>query len=605
MPLWLSPPLPWPDAVEEALALPEIYGINAELVRGLIASKPALLFQAVLLLLLVGVLRRLVTPSFIRRLPAPLRQIYTFTVKHLQLAPVFGRSNLSPVSPLSTKSRLSRWTNVQIPLRMDGLLVLLFLAGNAAVLFTGYPDDPTPLRQIVRYVGDRAGTLALGSTPLVILFAARNSPFAHAGLDFGTLQIYHRWIARVTFTDAGVHAAAYSYLILRRSNWSFWVLFEKTPIIWGWIALVGGLVLCFAAWRRLRQIAYEAFLVGHIVAAISWILFSYLHVAHLHSSGEGAYSLQLTYLAAAAWAFDRVLRLLSLLWNNTFLGRLFCIPPLSSKTRFLTAHGTLLGTSNDFLRLRITPKTPWSRRRGGPGAYVYVSSFTSLAHKGWESHPFSLAWPLGVPDPDDCTDHPTPAESPPVSFTPDPHSQPTQLLELLPSSPVSTPSLAKRTFSSGQSHLFDSFPSSNSFELLIKRYSGFTRALSSSLSIPLSSLPSCETHDHLDLSPEQLHELRIAVEGPYGASTSYAVAKYRQALLVAGGSGLAMITSQLADLGTQMVEKALEPPPKEVKTERVTIVWSVRESGKSRFILVILLVPVANDLVALEQKRFT
>lgn len=38
------------------------------------------------------------------------------------------------------------------------------------------------------------------------------------------------------------------------------MLWEKPYVVWGWIAFGGGALLCFGAWRRLRQIAYEAFL---------------------------------------------------------------------------------------------------------------------------------------------------------------------------------------------------------------------------------------------------------------------------------------------------------------------------------------------------------
>ncbi|GAA5865598.1 hypothetical protein JCM8547_007661 [Rhodosporidiobolus lusitaniae] len=618
MPLWLRPALPWPETLADALKAD--YGVDADFVRRFAGSLPEdkqrewikayacfmwngyvvsqwwnrKVYEALAVFLLLGLIRRLCTPHLISRLPRPFRRLHTLAVKHFSLAPLVGRSNLSAISPLSWKNRFAPWTTVQVPLRLESLFLVLFLLGNFCVIFTDYrplvpsafyPDDPTPFRQNARYLADRAGITALGTTPLVILLAARNSPLSWiTQVNFGTMQLYHRWVARVTFANVGIHAAAYSWLLVSgpRGEKGWKVLWDRPFMVWAWVAFVAGLILCFAAWRRIRQVAYEAFLAFHIIAAIGWIVGAYFHVLFLKGGDE--YHLRLCYLAAAAWAFDRVFRLFSLLWNNTILGRIATFPSSPSKNRFLAAQGALIGASDDFLRLRITPRTSWSRSRGGPGAYVFISSWTTFAHKGWESHPFSIAWPLGVPDPDeldfdDCVCE-EPA-SPPMVFTPG-TEPPTKLLSLdsavaatefasaLPSS--LDPSRPRR-----DPHPFDAAPATESFELLIKRYSGFTRALASSLPLPLSSLPSSQSDDPLVLTQQQLYDLHIAVEGPYGAATEHAVAEYRQALLVAGGSGLAMVTSQLADLAGETLRRCCKAG-REVEAERVAVVWSIRET---------------------------
>ncbi|GAA5892808.1 hypothetical protein JCM6882_000585 [Rhodosporidiobolus microsporus] len=618
MPLWMHRPATWPSTVEEALAVADEYGISREFIQNFGSRIPPekkaawiqsyaafawnsravpawfnwVLYKFLIALVLAGLAQRLVASNAVSRLPRPFRRLHTLGVKYISLAPFFGRSNLYAVPLLPAKSRLANWTTVQIPLRVDFLVVCLFLAGNIAVVFTGYeplvpsifyPDDPTPFRQNARYFADRAGILALGSTPLVILLAARNSPLNWlAGLNFGTMQFYHRWVARVTFVNVGLHAVAYSWLILQRDGRGVLSLFDKWYIVFGWLAFLGGIILCFAAWRRLRQIAYEFFLVGHIIAALFWLVGAYLHVFLLLGHSGDMYYVHLCYIAAGAWAFDRVLRLSSLIWNNTVLGRLFTFSSSPSKTRFLAAQGALVGASDDFLRLRITPKAPWSRRRGGPGAYVFISSLTTFAHKAWESHPFSIAWPLGVPDVDelDCPERVVPTSPPYQEMVLTPGAEtPTKLDDLSTVVPAaSSPSVEEQQQQPHDPHPFDIAPCSASFELLIKKYSGFTRSLASSLSIPLSDLPSSESDDPLVISPEQLKHLRIAAEGPYGAAPSHAVARYRQALLVAGGSGLAMVTSQLADLGVQFLKRACKEPPENVRTERVAVVWSVRET---------------------------
>ncbi|GAA5820907.1 hypothetical protein JCM11251_001871 [Rhodosporidiobolus azoricus] len=590
MPLWFHGPDTWPSTVDEALAVADEFSISKEFIEDFGSRIPEekkaawiqsyaafawnsravpawanwVLYKGLIMLVLVGFAQRLLSSRSVSRLPTVLRRVHTLCTKYISLAPLLGRSNLYAVPLLPVKSRLAPWTTVQVPLRLDMLVVSLYFALNIAVVFSGYeplvpsifyPDDPTPFRQNVRYFADRTGILSLGSTPLVILLAARNSPLNWlADINFGTSQFYHRWVARVTFTNVGLHALAYSYLILHRDGRGVLSLFDKWYIVFGWLAFLGGIVLCFAAWRRLRQIAYEFFLVGHIIAALFWLIGAYLHVFLLLGHSGDMYYVHLCYIAAGAWAFDRVLRLSTLVWNNTIFGRLFTFPYSPSKTRFLAAQGALVGATDDFLRLRITPRA-------------------------WESHPFSIAWPLGVPDADHphCPDLATPS-SPPfadMALTPGSHT-PTKLDDLSTVPPPHSFSPIEAQFRPHEPHAFDLATSSASFELLIKRYSGFTRSLASSLSIPLSDLPSSELDDPLVISPQQLRHLRIAAEGPYGAAPSHAVARYRKALLVAGGSGLAMVTSQLADLGVQFLKKACQEPS--VRTERVAVVWSVRET---------------------------
>jgi len=136
---------------------------------------------------------------------------------------------------------------------------------------------------------------------------------------------------------------------------------------------------------------------------------------------------------------------------------------------------------------------------------------------------------------------------------------------------------------------FDEEASPDGFELLVKRYSGFTQALVDSLAVPLSAVPSSAADRPLVLAERDADEegdrpgparapLRIIFEGPYGAArSSHPCATARQALLVAGGSGIAMVTSQLADLGLKLLQQGGE-----TMCERVAIVWSVREAGASR-----------------------
>ncbi|GJN94412.1 hypothetical protein Rhopal_007492-T1 [Rhodotorula paludigena] len=613
MPLWPAHPEPWPDTVEAALALPASWSVSEAFVK-LHAGSPDFLYnsfiparwynrflwKAVAVILILGLIRRLISPRFVRRLPPFLRDAHTLYTKHWTLAPLAGTNALFARSPLPNKSGLARWTTVQVPLRPDVLLLSLYAVATALVAFSGYDlpwpngfySEPTPhWWPILRHIADRTGVMALGSTPLVFLLAARNSPITWmTGADFGTLQIYHRWVARITYANVFVHMLLYSIIHLEINEWRIESLFDKRYLVLGWVAFFGGWILCFMAWRRLRQIAYELFLVGHIVSALAWVVGAYLHIFFLGGRGASEEYLQLCYLTVGLWGFDRVARRALVLWHNTPLGRTLLRTPRPAgadpsprRNRLFAADGVLLGASNDFVRLRITPSSPWSSFRGGPGAFVYISCF-SPGHRAWESHPFSIAWPLGVPDP---SLEPDSAES---SLLESPASKSTRLDDLAPILPPSlTPSSSSATTAAEapfEPHPWDEHASPASFELLVKRYSGFTRSLAESLHVSPSAIPSSAADDPLVLSVSaQAAEedgtvplvvspgLRIAVEGPYGAaSSSHPCAMYRHALLVAGGSGLAMVTSQLADLGVRVLRECGE-----VRCEKVTVVWTVRE----------------------------
>ncbi|KPV73390.1 uncharacterized protein RHOBADRAFT_55142 [Rhodotorula graminis WP1] len=625
MPLGPARPEPWPSTVEEALALPASWHVNERFLRAL-ASGPdpehnALMVQSYIAFLwnsfstarwantflwkcvaavaLVGLARRLITPASIRQLPRPLRRAHTSFVKHYSLAPLAGSTALA-ARPVLSKSSWSAWTTVQVPLRPQAVLVAAYVVANIVVVFSGY-DIPIPngfysekdghLAPFIRHASDRTGVLALGSTPLVFLLAARNSPITWtAGVDFGSLQLFHRWIARVTYANAAMHVLGYSYIHLEAHDWSVWALVERKYLVLGWLAFIGGWVLCFGAVRRVRQRAYEFFLIMHIIAAIMWLVGAFFHVFLL--GARGASHLQPCYLALALWGFDRGARRALVLWYNTGLGRAVrrTRRPTASSREPVAAEGLLLGGSTDFVRLRIQPKSPWSSSRGGPGSFVYVSCF-SAGHRLWESHPFSIAWPLGVPEHlDDDLDDDSGPSTPSSCASGSMQGKSTRLDTLSLAAgrarvdaPVALP----------RSDPFDEQASPEGFELLVKRYSGFTQSLVDSLSLPLSAIPSSADDEPLVLAepdddvalPEPSRRrapLRIVVEGPYGAAnSSHPCATARQALFVAGGTGVAMVTSQLADLGLKVLQQSGE-----TVCERVTVVWSVRESNT-----VALLVP--------------
>lgn len=188
----------------------------------------------------------------------------------------------------------------------------------------------------------------------------------------------------------------------------------------------------------------------HIVAASLWIVGCYYHVLLLPAPEWLGY----IYAAIAVWAFDRVIRNVRLAWLN--------FPRLRSRAdqkRLIFQAEAQLYNAGEVVRLRVTPARGWPKTIGGPGTYVYVSAPWSW--RMWGNHPLTIAWPADMP--------PVPAKS-----------------------------------ASDQDSL--SHPKDRTtFELLAKRYDGFTKQL-------LKSIERAGGDSEKGLA--HWGKLELAIEGP-------------------------------------------------------------------------------------------
>lgn len=82
--------------------------------------------------------------------------------------------------------------------------------------------------QIWTYVSDRTGILAVANLPILWLFAGRNDVFLWlTGWNFGTFNMFHRWVARVSTVEAIVHSIAYTYIYAKGTfTCPYWKKFD-------------------------------------------------------------------------------------------------------------------------------------------------------------------------------------------------------------------------------------------------------------------------------------------------------------------------------------------------------------------------------------------
>lgn len=385
-----------------------------------------------------------------------------------------------------------------------------------------------PFEKYARGFTDRTGIISLGLTPLVWLLASRNSPLIWmTGVDYSTMQVYHRWVARMAYLNAFCHTLGYS--VIEALFGYFFEEFSEAYWNWGWVAISGGTVMTLCSTRYLRQLSYETFLIGHIAGAVVWLVGCYYHVYLL----DPHYSyLKYLYGAIAIWGFDRLSRWLMLAYYN--------LPAVGNakngerRKAIFAAEGYLVGEGN-YLRLRLQPVRSWPERFGGPGTYVFLRSVDSSC---WQSHPFTLAWPAGMPQPE-----PRGLSTPSTSGA---------------GSTEKDPSFFKSD--SGPVHAFDAnAPASTEFELVLKSYAGYTKKLAKQLAD--SSAVEGEAH--------ALKPVKLLVEGPYGHGTS--LNAYDKVLLVAGGSGISATIAHLADL-------AKGAHFGELNVSEIQIVWAIRDT---------------------------
>ncbi|GAA5843265.1 hypothetical protein JCM11251_002266, partial [Rhodosporidiobolus azoricus] len=285
-------------------------------------------------------------------LPSWLVRLRTVFAKHLGLASVFGGKASEPYAVFGLK-----WATVQVPPRVHFVIVFLFVLFNCLVAFCWftvpvpnlwYQDLGYYWDFLIRGFADRTGIIAIALTPLALVLAGRNSPVAAlTGCSYSTLQIYHRWVSRMAAGHAISHAIGYSLLEGLDSSAIYRRQFAEAYWNWGVAATVGGSLCAFGSFRRLREVAYETFLVLHIVGALVWVIGAYYHVYLLDP--EYSY-LKYIYGAVAFWGFDRLARWVRLAYLNFSLGG---SKHGNVKRSILAAEGYLT-PCGDFVRLRIT-----------------------------------------------------------------------------------------------------------------------------------------------------------------------------------------------------------------------------------------------------------
>ncbi|TGJ81304.1 hypothetical protein E0Z10_g7461 [Xylaria hypoxylon] len=161
-------------------------------------------------------------------------------------------------------------------------------------------------------IGYRNAWVTVTQVPLLYLLASKTSMI---GLIIGTsherLNWLHRWVARTMFVTATVHGFHF---------WAEWVHYDivqdeldtlSTIVPYGLGAWGILLWMTITSFKPFRSMAYEFFVIQHILAAII-----FLYVVYVHIPVAARYNV---WFSVAAISFDRACRLVLLVWQNVKL----------------------------------------------------------------------------------------------------------------------------------------------------------------------------------------------------------------------------------------------------------------------------------------------
>lgn len=186
--------------------------------------------------------------------------------------------------------------------------VLLLLAYWAVIIYM--MTDGAIVRDYYFWerIGFRNAWVTVTQLPLLYLLASKTNVIALiSGTSYERLNWLHRWVARTMFITATVH------------GFHFWTYWSQTGILDDYLTWMPMIKYGLGAWgillwmvltsfKPLRAMAYEVFVVQHIIVAVL-----FLWVVYVHIPVSARYNI---WFAVAAICFDRAFRLGLLLWQN-------------------------------------------------------------------------------------------------------------------------------------------------------------------------------------------------------------------------------------------------------------------------------------------------
>lgn len=255
---------------------------------------------------------------------------------------------------------------IKAPTRGQSIALITYFILNVVLTCVDYgvykenvylPDTQT---QLVRYMGNRTGIIAFTQIPLVIVLASRNNVFIKlTGWSYDTMQVYHRWVARVMMAHAFIHSVCFTIIAIKGHTVAYrW----QEVINWrfGNMATYAGIIMIITAFNAFRARFYDVFYFLH---KMFYVVFIIGIARHTYDFGWIGW----VWASIAVHAAERFARMYNTVlsgFHNEAYAELF---------------------DDDTFRVSVKYSKRWAL---GPGQYCYIR----ILHKNlfWQAHPFSV-----------------------------------------------------------------------------------------------------------------------------------------------------------------------------------------------------------------------
>ncbi|KAI0833567.1 putative ferric-chelate reductase [Trametes gibbosa] len=286
---------------------------------------------------------------------------YTLYRKYISTPATFGYLHCQP------------WGMLSIPTRIQAFFVFAFCLINLVFTVTCYDLFLENLywpgakdEQLWRYVADRTGIMSFYNLPLLWALAGRNDVLIWlTGWSYSSMNLFHRWVARVATIQAIIHSAAYTWIVRENIAEDWAELYWRTGVF----ATVFMCLLLPLSILPLRKKLYEFFLIVHILLALVTLILLFYHIEIF----DGEYEPWL-WACVAIWVFDRFLRIVRV--------------AVLSFNAFRSGGNTvavMTGGEQGLVRMTVTSALPLTPK---PGDYFFL--YTPMSITPWENHPFTL-----------------------------------------------------------------------------------------------------------------------------------------------------------------------------------------------------------------------
>ena len=295
-----------------------------------------------------------------RTIPNPAKPKSFFFQAHATISAI-AREYSYYSSPLSFR-------NTRFYLPPMGSMTILVAYIVLIVVCCLYAFNPEDLLQW-EDIGYRSGFIAISQIPLIVLLAGkRNIIGFFTGVGYERLNYLHRWVARSLLFTVLIHMG---FWMTEWGKFDYIMVKIKTDSLTQYGIAAGSVLawLVVSSVAPIRGLCYEIFVVQHIVSYLGFLVIVYLHVPKENRIW--------VWLPLGFWAFDRLVRAIYLVYNNTSLFH-------ANSTGLLACRATFEPLDDSHTRITIAnPPVSW---RAGQHVFLACHPVAPLS-----SHPFTIA----------------------------------------------------------------------------------------------------------------------------------------------------------------------------------------------------------------------